>query len=31
LHEVGTTDHRLSINWARVEPEQGRVDQSAID
>ncbi|MGH3719402.1 MAG: family 1 glycosylhydrolase [Pseudonocardiaceae bacterium] len=30
LREIGMTDHRLSINWARVEPEQGRVDQEAI-
>ncbi len=30
LREIGTTDHRLSINWARVEPEEGRVDQAAI-
>lgn len=26
----GFTDHRLSINWARVEPEPDRLDRSAI-
>jgi beta-glucosidase len=31
LREVGTTDHRLSINWARVEPVEGQVDQDAVD
>ncbi|MGH3547129.1 MAG: family 1 glycosylhydrolase [Pseudonocardiaceae bacterium] len=31
LRALGTTDHRLSINWARVQPEQRRVDQAAID
>jgi beta-glucosidase len=30
LREIGTTDHRLSINWARVQPEQGSIDQAAI-
>jgi len=30
LRQLGTTDHRLSINWARVEPEQGRIDQEAV-
>jgi len=30
LRQLGMTDHRLSINWARVEPEQGRIDQEAV-
>lgn len=31
LRQIGTTDHRLSINWARVEPEEGHFDQAAVD
>ncbi|GAA3439230.1 family 1 glycosylhydrolase [Kutzneria kofuensis] len=31
LRELGLTDHRLSINWARVEPVEGRLDQDAVD
>ncbi|HWE67056.1 MAG TPA: family 1 glycosylhydrolase [Acidimicrobiales bacterium] len=28
--ELGLTNHRLSIEWARVEPEEGAYDQAAI-
>ena len=28
--ELGLTHHRLSVEWARVEPEEGAYDQSAI-
>ncbi|MGZ4785551.1 MAG: family 1 glycosylhydrolase [Acidimicrobiales bacterium] len=28
--ELGLTHHRLSIEWARVEPEPGRRDQEAV-
>jgi beta-glucosidase len=31
LREIGTTDHRLSINWARAQPREGHADQAAID
>lgn len=27
----GLTHHRLSIEWARIEPEEGRRDQAAIE
>jgi beta-glucosidase len=27
----GLTHHRLSIEWARIEPEQGRRDEAAIE
>ncbi|MEC3980923.1 family 1 glycosylhydrolase [Amycolatopsis sp. H20-H5] len=30
LRSAGTTDHRLSINWARVEPREGQHDHEAI-
>jgi beta-glucosidase len=30
LARVGLTHHRLSIEWARVEPEEGRHDPEAI-
>ncbi len=30
LRDLGLTHHRLSIDWARIEPEAGRVDESAI-
>jgi beta-glucosidase len=29
--DLGMTDHRLSVNWARVVPEPGSVDQAAVD
>jgi beta-glucosidase len=29
--ELGLTNHRLSIEWARIEPEQGVRDEAAID
>jgi beta-glucosidase len=28
---LGLTHHRLSIEWARIEPQQGSQDQNAID
>lgn len=28
---LGCTDWRLTIEWARVEPEQGRIDNDALD
>ncbi len=28
--ELGLTHHRLSIEWARIEPEEGRIDESAV-
>jgi beta-glucosidase len=31
LRELGLTDYRLSINWARVVPDIGRVDHQAVD
>jgi beta-glucosidase len=31
LRSLGTTDHRLSINWARVEPREGHQDLEAIE
>jgi beta-glucosidase len=31
LARWGFTDHRLSINWARVQPESGRVDPAAVE
>ncbi|TRZ80056.1 MAG: glycoside hydrolase family 1 protein [Actinobacteria bacterium] len=31
LASLGLTHHRLSIEWARIEPQQGLRDQSAID
>lgn len=31
LRELGLTDFRLSINWARVVPVPGRVDQASVD
>ena len=27
---LGLTHHRLSIEWARIEPEPGRVDEAAV-
>jgi beta-glucosidase len=29
--ELGLTHHRLSIEWARIEPEEGRRDGAAIE
>jgi len=29
--ELGLTHHRLSIEWARIEPEEGRRDEDAVD
>lgn len=31
LRDLGVTDFRTSINWARVVPEDGQVDRAAID
>jgi beta-glucosidase len=31
LRELGNNAHRLSIEWSRVEPEQGRFDAAAIE
>ena len=31
LSEIGLNAYRLSIEWARVEPEPGRFDQTALD
>ncbi len=28
---LGLTHHRLSIEWARIEPEAGRIDRAALD
>ena len=28
---LGCTDWRLTIEWARVEPEPGRIDNDALD
>ncbi len=28
---LGHTAHRLSVEWARIEPEQGKFDQAAIE
>lgn len=30
LRRIGTTDHRLTISWARIEPQEGRLDHTAI-
>lgn len=27
---LGLTQHRLSIDWARIEPDEGRIDEAAI-
>ncbi|MCA9354529.1 MAG: glycoside hydrolase family 1 protein [Candidatus Kaiserbacteria bacterium] len=29
--ELGHTAHRFSVEWARIEPEEGRFDQEAIE
>ncbi len=31
LRALGMSDHRLSINWARVVPVEGEVDQAEVD
>src|ERR687884_56742 len=31
LASLGLRHHRLSIEWARIEPEQGRRDPDAIE
>jgi beta-glucosidase len=31
LQEMGLNAYRLSVEWARIEPEPGRFDQSALD
>ncbi|TMF03465.1 MAG: glycosyl hydrolase family protein [Chloroflexi bacterium] len=31
LRELGLNAYRLSVEWARIEPEPGRFDQSALD
>lgn len=30
LRELGCHTHRLSVEWARIEPEEGRFDRAAI-
>ena len=30
LADLGLTHHRLSIDWARIEPEEGRRDEAAV-
>jgi len=30
LAELGLTHHRLSIEWSRLEPEEGRIDPTAL-
>lgn len=30
-HELGHNCHRFSIEWAKIEPEQGQIDYAAID
>ena len=30
LHEAGMNAYRFSIEWARVEPEEGRFDEGAV-
>jgi beta-glucosidase len=31
LKELGHNAHRLSLEWSRIEPEEGKFDQEAID
>src|SRR5687768_8326275 len=31
VKDVAATAFRISLEWARIEPEQGRFDQAAID
>ncbi|MGI9147358.1 MAG: glycoside hydrolase family 1 protein [Chloroflexota bacterium] len=31
LQEMGLNAYRLSVEWARIEPEPGRFDQTALD
>jgi beta-glucosidase len=31
LRQIGLNAYRLSIEWARIEPEPGRFDQAALD
>jgi beta-glucosidase len=31
LQEMGLNAYRMSVEWARIEPEPGRFDQSALD
>ncbi len=31
LADLGLTDHRLSISWARVRPEPDRIDHDAVE
>ena len=30
MAEMGHNTHRLSVEWSRIEPEEGRLDQSAV-
>src|SRR4051812_24472188 len=30
-HSVGASAFRVSLEWARIEPERGRFDESALD
>src|SRR5262249_40543662 len=31
LTDIGLNAYRMSVEWARIEPEPGRFDQSALD
>jgi beta-glucosidase len=31
LRDIGLNAYRMSVEWARIEPEPGRFDQSALD
>jgi beta-glucosidase len=31
LADLGLTHHRLSIEWARIEPEEGKVDAAVVE
>jgi beta-glucosidase len=31
MREHGIESHRLSVSWGRIEPEEGRFDESALD
>jgi beta-glucosidase len=31
MHELNQNSHRLSLEWSRIEPSEGKFDQKAID